>query len=124
MKCHVRGVPKNGFRHFQTRASWNKYFLLLSVFNVWSLVVFLVFGSAEPQPWAEPAIALYANRPHWPQPVDADSDRSNGRGWSYGAGLETTSAPFEEGVPSNGGAVCPRAATPACGPTGESWADR
>lgn len=58
------------FCDFQSRASWNKYFLFLSVFNVWSLVMFLLFGSAEPQPWAEPVLALSAGQSGWRKRVD------------------------------------------------------
>ncbi|XKL61560.1 hypothetical protein PGB90_008617 [Kerria lacca] len=37
-----------------SRSSWNKYLLFISIFNMCSLVTFLIFGSAKLQPWAKP----------------------------------------------------------------------
>ncbi|KAK7591231.1 hypothetical protein V9T40_002844 [Parthenolecanium corni] len=57
-----------------SRASWNRFFLLLSCFNVWSLVMFLLFGSAEPQPWAkQPATIRQSKSRDWSNSCELDS---------------------------------------------------
>lgn len=42
----------NIFFAFQTRSEWNLYLLILSIFNIWSMIFFFFFGSAQLQPWA------------------------------------------------------------------------
>lgn len=37
---------------FQSATEWNRYFILLSAFNIWSLIIFAIYGSGELQPWA------------------------------------------------------------------------
>lgn len=39
----------------QSRSSWNLYFLFLSIFNIWSLIIFWCYGSGKQQEWATPS---------------------------------------------------------------------
>ncbi|KAK7591125.1 hypothetical protein V9T40_002738 [Parthenolecanium corni] len=38
-----------------SRSSWNLYFLFLSIFNIWSLIIYYMYGSGELQEWATPS---------------------------------------------------------------------
>ena len=37
---------------FQTQSEWNTYFLFVSVVTMYGVIVFLIWGSGDLQPWA------------------------------------------------------------------------
>lgn len=55
-KCllSLNRLPLLLFHFPQSRESWNLYFAFLSVFNIFGLIIFFIFGSGELQEWAAP----------------------------------------------------------------------
>ena len=37
----------------QTEYEWNRHYICISVLTIYSLIIFLIFGSGDLQPWAK-----------------------------------------------------------------------